>query len=171
MTKKSGKSSAIPPEHLQAIGNVAVQWALLEKVIHCAFCEFLELPHEKGRYIAAKIRRIEELTLMIEQHGNLNDSQKVEFSEFRVKVIELDKERDDVLHRQWWHILSEPGTIEGFRGTHASTLRSRPPPAKKKASEIEELATKLNWVSFWLTHFLIRTRGLHCLQLISGGYP
>lgn len=153
-SKVTSDKDRLLPEQLQAIGEVATQWSILENTVHFAFWQIIDLPMEVGRLIAVHIRRVEVLLSIIEGSGAIPAHRLDEWKQLRRKIRFLGECRDQIVHRMWWRDV----TTQEMRGLMPTSRKGlNAPSIPMSPAEMEDLALQINHAERSLAFFAIET--------------
>lgn len=97
--------------HLQAIGEVAAAWTILEGIVEAGIWGFLKLPGEEARSFTAKMwikQRLE--TLGILGHQKLEtDASKNQLDKMLTNISKkLERDRNRIIHATWGPSVTTP---------------------------------------------------------------
>lgn len=108
-------------------------------------------------FIPAKIRRVDVLIDIVRKlapERMTDDIGAGSIDSLLSEVKELENSRNDIVHATWWGIFENPDIVEAQLMTRAS----QPPPMRKTAEEMEELAVRIDGLSGALMFTVFRDK-------------
>ena len=141
--EKRSLSSDVPPELLQAIGRVVVDWVHAEWLVQGAAASFFGMDHDLARVVLPRVK-MKELTQALVAVADERDPTK-ETSKRLKKLIEdlleQEQKRNWTVHDRWWKALDEQGKLRVDRVKKALTSQAS---RTVKVDDLVERAFKIS---------------------------
>jgi len=141
--------------HFAGIGRVAVEWTILEDLIHRYYSELLRFPHAQGRKRAAEIGKVS--VLLAQMNTELAKSSSPgecrAFRTLKSAILQCARERDRIVHSVWFR-LSKPPYAEAWRTTHRRGFSAK----RYTPQSLDAWVERIHKTIDGLVHFMVLYR-------------
>lgn len=153
--------SVLGPDHLQAIGRVAAQWAILELNLHLILWGLLDVPQRSGHAITAAVpsmnTKLHMLRSLAKESGRLSSTAKTNIETLLTSVSDLRTDRNNIVHATW-SVSEKPGAFNRSKFTGWGEVKFHD--QDLTAPEINQIADDIASLAGDLTDFA-RENGLN----------
>ena len=112
--------TVLGPDHLQAIGRVAAQWAILEQSLHNVLWGLLDVPQRSGHAITAAVpsmnTKLHMLRSLAKETKRLSSDAKSNIKPLLTSVSDLQTDRNNIVHATW-SVSEKPGAFNRSKFT------------------------------------------------------